>query len=214
MSSADDDTLRAGDAASAEAALLDRHGEALVTIAHAAIAYGLDHGKAPSVDPASVRTELRQEGASFVTLYLQDALRGCVGSPRAWRPLATDVAANAYSAAFDDFRFAPLQPAEREALELSVTLLGAPQPMTVADEADLLRQLRPGVDGLILGDGDKRSLFLPQVWRTLPEPQAFVQQLKLKAGLAADHWSAQIRVERFTASTHRGERRSDPAAPA
>jgi AmmeMemoRadiSam system protein A len=204
MSSADNDMLLA-EAASAEAALLARHGAALLEIAHAAIAHGLARGRPQRVDPATVDAELREVGASFVTLYLRDALRGCVGSPRAWRPLAEDVAANAYSAAFDDYRFAPLQPAERLELDLSVTLLSAPQPMAVADEADLLRQLRPGIDGLILGDGDKRSLFLPQVWQTLPEPRQFVQQLKLKAGLAAEHWSARIRIERFTACTHRGD---------
>lgn len=205
MSSVDSDTPLAAGAASAEAALLARHGAALLRIAHAAIAHGLAQGQPPTIDPATVDAELQEVGASFVTLYLRDALRGCVGSPRAWRPLVVDVAANAYSAAFDDYRFAPLQSAERHELDLSVTLLSAPQPMAVADEADLLRQLRPGVDGLILGDGDKRSLFLPQVWQTLPEPREFVEHLKLKAGLAPDHWSARIRVERFTACTHRGD---------
>ena len=75
---------------------------------------------------------------------------------------------------------------------------GRTRPLDVADEADLLARLRPDVDGLILQDGDRRGIFLPSVWSGLPKAEAFVAQLKRKAGLPVDHWSDAVRVSRYT----------------
>ena len=70
--------------------------------------------------------------------------------------------------------------------------------MSFDSEADLLAQLRPGVDGLILEDGTMRATFLPDVWESLPEPADFLAQLKKKAGLPVDHRSGTLRVSRYT----------------
>jgi AMMECR1 domain-containing protein len=67
----------------------------------------------------------------------------------------------------------------------------------VTDEADALARLRPGIDGLVLSYGRRRATFLPQVWESLPEPRQFIAQLKLKAGLPADFWHAEIRLARY-----------------
>ena len=69
--------------------------------------------------------------------------------------------------------------------------------LDVATEDELLAALRPGVDGLILEDGGRRALFLPQVWEQLSDPVDFVTHLKLKAGLPRDHWSPGMRCWRF-----------------
>jgi hypothetical protein len=69
---------------------------------------------------------------------------------------------------------------------------------SVTDEEDLLRTLRPGIDGLILSDGKRRATFLPQVWEQLKTPEVFVRQLKRKAGLADDFWSDQMTFLRYT----------------
>jgi AMMECR1 domain-containing protein len=70
--------------------------------------------------------------------------------------------------------------------------------MVFSSEADLLAQLQPGVDGLILSEGPSRGTFLPSVWAELPTPQLFLTQLKRKAGLAADYWSPEVRIWRYT----------------
>jgi AMMECR1 domain-containing protein len=70
--------------------------------------------------------------------------------------------------------------------------------LPVEDEEDLLRKLRPGEDGLILEDPPHRATFLPQVWESLPEPEAFVRELKRKAGLPPDHWSSLLRFFRYS----------------
>jgi AmmeMemoRadiSam system protein A len=109
------------------------------------------------------------------------------------------VTENAYAAAFRDPRFLPVAPDEFADLEIHLSLLTPPEPVEAASEADLLQQLRPGEDGLILQEGSRRATFLPAVWESLPEPQSFVRHLKRKAGLPAEYWSDTLTVFRYRA---------------
>ena len=70
--------------------------------------------------------------------------------------------------------------------------------MSFTSEADLLTQIRPAIDGLILTDGQARGTFLPSVWESLPQARDFLNQLKRKAGLPTSHWSDRVRVARYT----------------
>ncbi|PIW26092.1 MAG: extradiol dioxygenase [Rhodospirillales bacterium CG15_BIG_FIL_POST_REV_8_21_14_020_66_15] len=186
-------------------ALLDRHGEALIRLAAASIEQGLETGQPLMPDVAKAPTELSATGACFVTLKKNGQLRGCIGSPEAHRPLIADAAANAFAAAFRDPRFPKLEAAELPEVSLSISVLSPQAPMTFHDEADLLARLRPGVDGLVIEDNGKRALFLPAVWEQLPDRRAFLQHLKRKAGMAADHWSAGLKARRFVAEEVRSE---------
>ena len=187
----------AGKAVSAKT-VLARHGGTLLRVALTSIIYGLKDGKGLVADPAKYPAILRATAASFVTLKLDGTLRGCIGTFTAARPLVADVAANAYGAAFKDTRFKPLTEAELEPLDIEISLLSPPQPLTFSGEAELLAKLRPGIDGLIIRDGDKRSLFLPSVWESIPKPADFLTRLKVKAGLEATHWSPDFKAARFT----------------
>ena len=124
-------------------------------------------------------------------------MRGCIGSAVASRPLIVDVVQHAFNAAFRDWRFPRLDLLELEGLTLSVSVLTPPAPVGFTGEADLLAQLRPGVDGLIIEDAGRRSLFLPSVWEELPDSRQFLALLKLKAGLPADYFSPQLAASRF-----------------
>jgi AmmeMemoRadiSam system protein A len=137
-------------------------------------------------------------GATFVTLMQQGELRGCIGTLKAHRSLKNDVAQNALAAAFHDPRFTPLTEDEWPRTYIEVSLLSPPAPMAFADESDLLRQLVPGVDGVVLEWRGTRATFLPQVWASLPEPREFVAALKGKAGLASGFWQDGVRVSRYT----------------
>lgn len=170
----------------------------LVALAKASIDHGLKTGK-PLEPPTQGPDLLFAPGAVFVTLKAKGELRGCIGSVSAWRDLGADIVDNAYKAAFNDPRFAPLTPPEWPGVTLSVTVLTPTQPMTIKDEADLIAQLRPGMDGLVIEDGPRRALFIPSVWETLPTPHAFLAHLKAKAGLAPTHWSATFKAWRFQA---------------
>ena len=102
-------------------------------------------------------------------------------------------------------------------MSLSVSVLTPPSPMRFDGEADLLAQLRPGVDGLIIEDLGRRSLFLPSVWEELPDRRQFLMALKLKAGLRAEHFSpglprAAVPLDRGEGCDGGGERRGGRAA--
>jgi AmmeMemoRadiSam system protein A len=168
-------------------------GDVLLKQARNAIAAQFGKRAAVAADLPS----LSEPGATFVTLTLDGQLRGCIGSLEAWRPLAEDVQANAVAAAFRDPRFAPLSADELETVRVEVSLLSKPVAMQFADENDALRQLRPGIDGVILVAGDRRSTFLPQVWEQLPAPRQFLEHLKQKAGLPAGWWSDSAQLYRY-----------------
>jgi AmmeMemoRadiSam system protein A len=169
-------------------------GPALLHVARRALAGAFDR-KIAAADDHPV---LGEPGATFVTLRQHGDLRGCIGTLEAHRPLRQDVEQNTLSAAFRDPRFAPLAARELDITGIEVSLLSAPIPLPVAGEDDLLRQLRPGVDGVVLAWRDRRATFLPQVWDTLEEPRDFIAELKRKAGLSAGFWGDEIRVSRYT----------------
>jgi AmmeMemoRadiSam system protein A len=174
-------------------------GQTLLAIARGAIATQL--GVAP---PAFDEAEwLDEPGATFVTLTCAGALRGCIGSLVAERPLRADVESNARAAAFSDPRLPPLSKREYCGIEVEVSLLSPLQPVRVESESHALTLLRPGVDGVLLEYGRRRGTFLPQVWRQLPEPRAFLAHLKQKAGLPSDFWAEGVRLSRYTVTKWR-----------
>src|SRR5512146_241723 len=177
-----------------EALSRDEQGRTLLGIARGAIGRQLGQAAAPRLDHPAW---LAQPGASFVTLTMDGALRGCIGSLQAHRPLGQDVAANAENAAFRDPRFAPLTLREWPRVAAEVSLLSAPEKAEFGDEIDLLGRLRPGVDGVILEHRGRRGTFLPQVWDSLPDRRLFMQELKRKAGLPADTPLVQCNVWRY-----------------
>jgi MEMO1 family protein len=180
--------------------LLNQHGQTLLKLAAGTIKHTLATGKPMAVNSADFPEALSAPGACFVTLKRGGQLRGCIGSAQAHRALLTDVAENAVSSAFRDHRFSKLTAVELDGLELSISVLSPSSPMTIADEDDLLHQLRPGTDGLIIEDGRMRALFLPSVWEQLPQPDQFLGHLKAKAGMKPDHWSPRFKAWRFIAA--------------
>ena len=171
----------------------------LLETARESIRHGCEYGRPLAVNPQDYQSELRQPRASFVTLQRHDRLRGCIGSLEAHQALVVDVAENAYAAGFRDPRFAPVGRDELEGLRISLSLLTPPESMRFESEADLLGQIVPGEDGLVIREDGRRATFLPAVWQSLPDPVDFLRELKRKAGLHPDHWSDRLRVERYHA---------------
>lgn len=152
-------------------------------------------GIAPQPEPD--HPALARPGATFVTLTQRGELRGCIGSLEARRPLDLDVRENAQAAAFRDPRFPPLGRDELERTRVEVSLLTPAVPLEFADEADAIRRLRPGIDGMIFECHGRRGTFLPQVWESLPEPHRFFAHLKQKAGFAPDFWAPDVKLYRY-----------------
>ena len=170
----------------------------LLEVARASIQHGLRYRQALDVNPGDYPESLRLLRATFVTLEKGGQLRGCIGALAAYQPLVQDVAAHAYAAAFEDPRFPEVRMEEFPALEVHISVLSPPEPLHFASEDELLAQLRPGEDGLILHFRHHRGTFLPSVWEHLTDPYVFLAQLKQKAGLPLDFWSPELRVERYT----------------
>jgi hypothetical protein len=176
------------------------HRAELLAVARRAIDAGLGSSRL-RVPLAGVPEPLRAVRATFVTLKIGVELRGCIGTLEARRTLVEDVAWNAHAAAFDDPRFPPLTRAEFERVDVHLSLLSLPDPLSFSSEQDLLAQIRPYIDGLVLEEGRRRSTFLPAVWEQLPDAAEFLRHLKRKAGLPPDYWSETVRISRYTAES-------------
>jgi AmmeMemoRadiSam system protein A len=125
---------------------------------------------------------LAKDGAAFVTLKYDSNLRGCIGSIIAHTRLLDDVMHNAISAGFGDPRFKPLSPEELSHLNLEVSVLSEPEVLEYENYKDLVKKIRPNIDGLILKHGRYQGTFLPQVWEQLPSAELFLEHLSMKAG--------------------------------
>lgn len=149
------------------------------------------------LDMGDYSAPLTERYAVFVTLKLNNQLRGCIGNTEADRPLIEAAAYYAHAAAFSDPRFPALSEEEFADIQISLSILTPATRLEFSDEQDLVKQLRPGVDGLIIESNGRRATFLPAVWESLTERNQFLSELKKKAGIAADE--APEQAWRYTA---------------
>lgn len=178
----------------------------MLSTARESIENGLYLGARIELDTSDTAEELLEHRATFITLKIDQHLRGCIGTLVAREPLIENIAYNAHSAAFHDPRFSPVCDSELKQLTIEVSILSETQAIEFFSQEDLLQQLRPGVDGLLLREGEYSGTFLPTVWEQIPEPDDFFWHLKNKAGLPEDYWSDTLTVERYTVESI-GERR-------
>jgi uncharacterized protein len=162
----------------------------LLETAHEAILSALEAREISLFTPSPHLSEPR---GAFTTLYCQRKLRGCVGYPTALLPLFRTVIETARAAAFDDPRFIPLTIAEVGDLAVSLSVLSPLRP--ISPEA-----VEVGRHGLLISDGPRRGLLLPQVpvehgWDRI----TFLEQTCRKAGLPLDAWQSGTAIEAFTA---------------
>ena len=160
----------------------------LLSLARKAIIQAINHHSPPEIDFSTLSTELKSDGATFVTLTIKGQLRGCIGTLEAHQPLAIDVREHAIAAALEDYRFPPVTAGELPSITIEVSRLTFPVPLTYSDSDALIQNLRPGIDGVILADGFRRATFLPQVWEQLPQAEDFLSHLCAKMGSNPDAW--------------------------
>ncbi len=138
---------------------------------------------------------LNQKCGVFVTLTIDDELRGCIGYIIGDKPLFELVYEVAKKSAFEDPRFYPLTEEELDAIEIEISVLSPPKRIHSTDE------IKVGEHGLIIQKGPFHGLLLPQVatrynWTT----KEFLEHTCLKAGLSKNEWKdPQTKIEIFTA---------------
>lgn len=126
---------------------------------------------------------LNLPSAVFVTLTRDGNLRGCIGTTAPAGTLRDSVSYFAVQAAFADHRFPPLDKDELEKIKMEISILTRPVPVASSDE------IKPGKHGVTIEREGHRGLFLPQVWKQLPDKTAFLGELcSQKAGLERDCW--------------------------
>jgi MEMO1 family protein len=183
---------------SASARLEDSDREHLLSACMAALGEAARNGgKAPGASLNGKSPALSPWRATFVTLTESGRLRGCIGSPAPRRPLLEDAVVNTAQAGFADPRFPRLREGELAGLRLDVSILSHPRPIPANSESELVGALEPDRDGLILGAGKRRALFLPTVWRQLRDGREFVRHLIAKAGLESSGWPQGLEAMRF-----------------
>lgn len=180
----------------------ERRARVITALARAAIA-SLFGGPSPA-PPAGERW-LEGRRACFVSLHRDGELRGCIGALEPRGTLFQEVVSSARAAATRDPRFEPLTLDELEAVDLEVSVLSPVEPLPAKDEAEALRRVRPGVDGLVLQARGRAATFIPAMWEQLPAPAEFLAHLRRKAGLP-DAWVPGTRLFRFTAERYREAR--------
>jgi AmmeMemoRadiSam system protein A len=162
----------------------------LLRLAHDSILSGLEGRDIPLDPPTEHLAELR---GAFTTLYLGGELRGCVGYVFPVSSVYRTVADTARAAAFEDTRFRPVTLPEASRLEIELSILAPPQPISI-------EAIEIGRHGLLIGMAGNRGLLLPQVptehnWDRI----TFLEQTCRKAGLPLDAWKNGATVEAFTA---------------
>lgn len=168
--------------------LTDGEKQTLLHLAREAMEIAVKRQGAPPLELQSLSLLLRKDGASFVTLTIDDDLRGCIGALEAYQPLAEDVCEHAVAAALHDPRFPPVRENELSRIKLEVSRLTAPHLLEYSSSEDLLKKLRPHVDGVTLRDNFRRATFLPQVWEKIPDPAEFLSHLCQKMQVRANLW--------------------------
>ena len=139
-----------------------------------------------------------QLGACFVTLKKNNNLRGCIGSIIAHQSLINDIVQHSKDAAFHDPRFNPVEENEVDSLTIDISILSEPEQMRFKDEQDLLEQIVPFRDGIIIKDKFYQAVYLPSVWEDLPDKVMFLNSLKMKAGLPPEYFSKTFEAYRFS----------------
>ncbi len=168
--------------------LTSDEGQLLLKTARQAIDNLLRGEDDPPLNLDEYTSNLAERGACFVTLTMNGALRGCIGSIEATQPLIKDVQDRAIGAAFHDPRFPGLKLEELPDLQIEVSRLTSPERLKYSTPEDLVKKLRPGIDGVILRQKFRRATFLPQVWEELPDPEQFLGRLCVKMGLSPGAW--------------------------
>lgn len=160
----------------------------LITLASGAIRAAIQERPMPEPSAAQLTATLLVEAATFVTLSLQGKLRGCVGNLVAQEAVYRSVMRNAMGAALRDSRFEPVASEEFSQLGIYISILSPLMPLQFDSPNQLLHQLTPGQDGVVLKHWGRTATFLPHVWTTFQEKEEFLKALCRKAELEMDAW--------------------------
>lgn len=173
----------------------EQQGKTLILLARRAIMqkFGedLNESQLTALEDGLADDSFQYSRGTFVTLTIENNLRGCIGNLTARESVLKSIEKNARHAAFHDHRFNPLKKNDLEQIRIEISILTEPEPLDFNDASDLIAILKEKKCGVIIEKGMASATFLPQVWEQIPEPEEFLSHLCLKAGLAALAWQTE-----------------------
>ena len=168
-----------------------QEGKILIDIAHKSINSYIRYGEILDIKKEfpELSENLKEKRGVFVTLKVNNELRGCIGLPIPVQSLANAVRDMAISAATQDFRFVSIKETELDELEVEISILSLPKELKLENKQDAIKLIKVGRDGLIIESDWQRGLLLPQVaveqkW----DSEQFLDNTCIKAGLHEGCW--------------------------
>jgi len=161
----------------------DEEKKKMLNLARKAIENHEDESKLKS---AMTRTKLKGNSGVFVSVYVNNKLRGCIGNLNAM-DIKEGISKNAIMAAYEDLRFESIRKDELSKMKIHINLLSKPKEIFPENAMELLKILETK-PGLIIEKGFRSATFLPTVWDELPRKEDFLNHLCMKAGLPAEEW--------------------------
>ncbi len=174
-----------------EVFLTDEEKQQLISIARNSIMAAIWNKDSEKIVHEPVSEGLKLNAGLFVSVYVEDDLRGCIGRFNAADPLWKTVEELAVSAATEDSRFRAIRPDELDSLSVELSVLTPMRKISSIDEIEL------GRHGIYVKKGMISGTFLPQValkynWTT---EELLGHCAREKARIGWDGWkSAEIFV--------------------
>lgn len=161
--------------------LTEKEKHILLQVAHDSIIAATKNESPPDLDVDD--SILNKLGGAFVTIYVSDQLRGCIGFIEPIFPLIKTIQIAATKASSEDYRFTPIQSNELSDVTVHISIIGEQRKMNSIEDIVI------GEDGIIIALADMRGLLLPQVaveWEW--DAKQFLDATCRKAGLPNAAW--------------------------
>lgn len=131
---------------------------------------------------------LQSKRRIFVTLYKDGLVRGRMGNVRSVMDITGSVKKNAAMAALSDSTTPPLKPQELDEIQIKVSVLGKPEPISYNDSEQLLKRLKEKQPGVVVKKGSSKATYPPDIWEKISSPAKLLGKLCKNAGLPRHAW--------------------------
>ena len=148
---------------------------------------------------------LNEPLAAFISIYINNELRGQSGYIEAESSLLDEIVHHAKAAAFQDQSQEPLKVSEYLQAKLELSLLTPKVQLNYTNLDELRSQITPYEDGLFISFKEKRAFLLPQVWSQYPSFEAFFSHLLLEADINEQELSSYPEIFIFQTETSSDE---------
>lgn len=179
----------------------------LLKLARRAIQKYFQDKGVPQIEETELPQVLKEKRGTFVTLWKNRQLRGCIGDLEGKKPIYQSVIDNSLASALIDPRFMALKKDELSDVKIEISILSELKKIpNFASPNSFLKYLNKHQPGILIKKGAYQATFLPQVWEDLASAESFISHLCRKAGLDENEWQKMdLEVYGYTAKVFKEE---------